>query len=70
MKLIESGFSESELKEYCDDFKVKYFRDWILGDNKHSLAHLESSKLMSEFIYYMDKRIQNDIKKILIQMMI
>ena len=63
MKIIESGFSESELKEYCDDFKVKSFRDWVLGDNEHSLAHLESSKLMSEFIYYMDKRIQNDIKK-------
>jgi len=63
MKIIESGFSESEIKEYCDDFKVKSFRDWVLGDNEHSLAHLESSKLMSEFIYYMDKRIQNDIKK-------
>ena len=63
MKLIESGFSESELKEYCDDFNVKNFRDWVLGDNEHSLAYLESSKLMSEFIYYMDKRIQNDIKK-------
>ena len=63
MKLIESGFIESELKEYCDDFNVKNFRDWVLGDNEHSLAYLESSKLMSEFIYYMDKRIQNDIKK-------
>ena len=63
MKLIESGFNESELKEYCNDFNVKNFRDWVLGDNEHSLAHLESSKLMSEFIYYMDKRIQNDIKK-------
>ena len=27
------------------------------------MAHLESSKLMSEFIYYMDKRIKNDINK-------
>ena len=63
MKIIESGFNEAELKEYCFDYELKSFRDWVLGDNEHSIAHLESSKLMDEFIYYMDKRIQNDIKK-------
>ena len=63
MKLIKSGLNETELKDYCDEFQIKNFRDWVLGDNEHSLAYLESSKLMGEFIYYMDKRIQNDIKK-------
>jgi len=63
MKIIESGFNEEELKEYCFDFELKSFRDWFLDDNEHSIAYLESSKLMGEFIYYMDKRIQNDIKK-------
>ena len=63
MKLIKSGFHEKELKDYCDNFQIQNFRDWVLGDNEHSLAYLESSKLMSEFLYFMDKRIQNDIRK-------
>ena len=63
MKLLKAGFNDTDLKDFCFDFQVKNFRDWILGDKEHSLAHLESSKLMSEFIYYMDKRIKNDINQ-------
>ena len=63
MKFYASGFDEKDLKEFCDDFIIKYYKDYTFGDKNHSIAHLESSKLMNEFIHYMDKRIQNDINK-------
>jgi len=51
-----------ELKDYCYEFQKLNFRDWIAGDDKHVLAHVEVSKLMKEFIHYMLKRVDADIR--------
>ena len=50
------------MNDFCDKFQVLNFRDWILGDKNHSVAHLESSKLMAEFIHYMKERVNIDLK--------
>ena len=56
----KTGISFIEFKKYCDHFQILNFRDWVLGDEKHSIAHLETSKLMKEFIHYMKERIELD----------
>ena len=60
-KLKEVGIYPDDLNDFCDKFQVLNFRDWILGDKNHSVAHLESSKLMAEFIHYMKERVDADI---------
>ena len=62
-ELHETGIDFDELFVFCFDFQKLNFRDWISGDDKHVLAHLEVSKLMKEFIHYMKERINADIKK-------
>lgn len=52
-----------ELITFCYEYQKLSFRDWLLGDNNHSIAHLETSVLMKEFIHYMKQRIDADIKK-------
>ena len=60
-RLLESGFDKEDLIEFCFEFQKLNFRDWISGDDKHVLAHLEVSKIMKEFIHYMKERINADI---------
>ena len=52
-----------ELIDFCFEFQKLNFRDWIAGDDKHVLAHVEVSKLMKEFIHYMLERVDADIRK-------
>ena len=59
--LKKTGLSFEELSEFCFEFQKLNFRDWLNGDKNHVLAHLEVSKLMAEFIHYMDQRIKADI---------
>jgi hypothetical protein len=61
-ELLEAGFNEEDLVQFCFKFQKLNFRDWISGDDKHVLAHLEVSKIMKEFIHYMKERIDADIK--------
>ena len=62
-ELTKTGFNFTELIEYCFYFQKLNFKDWVLGDEKHTLAHLEVSKLLKEFIHYMKKRVDADINK-------
>ena len=62
-ELKNAGFDFDDLINFCFEFQTLNFRDWISGDEKHVLAHLEVSKLMREFIHYMKERINADIKK-------
>ena len=60
-ELLDAGFEKEDLLDYCFEFQKLNFRDWISGDDKHVLAHLEVSKIMKEFIHYMKQRINADI---------
>jgi hypothetical protein len=62
-ELNMTGLNFTELVDYCFNFVKIGFRDYILGDEKHVLAHLEVSRLMKEFIHYMKKRVDADINK-------
>ena len=53
---------KKELLEYCYNFSAMNFRDWISGDENRTLATMEVSKLMREFIYYAKARIDASIK--------
>ena len=59
--LDNTGIDETKLYDYCVEFSTLNFRDWISGDKDRTLATLEVSKLMREFIYYMKRRV--DIHK-------
>ena len=59
--LNKTGLDFEELSDFCFEFQKLNFRDWLSGDKEHVLAHLEVSKLMGEFIHYMDERIKADI---------
>lgn len=61
-ELNKTGIDFEELIDFCFEFQKLNFRDWISGDPEHVLAHLEVSKLMKEFIHYMEERIKADIK--------
>lgn len=62
MKIIkESGVDQTSLLNYCYNFSALNFRDWISGDKDRTLATMEVSKQMREFIYYMKKRVDADI---------
>lgn len=60
-QLKEAGVNFDETIDFCFEFEKLNFRDWISGDKEHALAHLESGKLMSEFIHYMKRRVDADI---------
>jgi hypothetical protein len=59
--LNKTGLDFEELSDFCFEFQKLNLRDWLSGDKEHVLAHLEVSKLMGEFIHYMDERIKADI---------
>jgi len=62
-ELKSADLNIDELRDYCYEFQKLNFRDWIAGDDKHVLAHVEVSKLMKEFIHYMLERVDADIRK-------
>jgi hypothetical protein len=47
-----------ELKYYCYNFSKLNFRDWISGDKNRTLATMEVSKLLREFMHYAKERIK------------
>ena len=61
-KLNDTGINKNELLDQCFEFMKLNFRDWISGDSERTLPTLEVSKLMREFIHYMNQRIDADIK--------
>ena len=61
-KLNDTGINKNELLDQCFEFMKLNFRDWISGDSERILPTLEVSKLMREFIHYMNQRIDADIK--------
>lgn len=61
-EIRETDVDMDNLIYYCIDFNTLNFRDWISGDKERTLATMESSKLMREFIYYMNQRVEADIK--------
>ena len=63
LELHKTEINFEELIGFCYEYQKLSFRDWLLGDDKHSIAHLEVSVLMKEFIHYMKQRIDADIKK-------
>ncbi len=60
-ELNNAGINFEKLLDFCYDFERSNFRDWVLGDKEHVLAHLEISKLMREFIHYMKQRVDAHI---------
>ena len=52
-----------ELENYCLDYASKNFFYHYFGDEEKLLPHVESSKIMKEFIHYMKQRIDADIKE-------
>ena len=62
-ELRETGINIEEIQEYCFIVQRMNYQEYILGDDEHILAPLESSKLMREIIHYMKKRIDIDINQ-------
>ena len=58
----DTNINLTELLDYCYEFSKLNFRDWISGDEDRTLSTLEVSKFMREFIYYMNQRVEADIK--------
>ena len=57
----KSGIDFNEFQEYCLEYNKINFLYHFCGDEEKSIPHLETSKLMGEFIHYMKKRIDADI---------
>ena len=55
--LDNTEINKTKLYEFCVEFSKLNFRDWISGDKDRTLATLEVSKLMREFIHYMRERV-------------
>lgn len=53
---------KEELLKYCYNFGALNFRDWISGDENRTLATMEVSKLLREFMHYAKERIDASIK--------
>jgi hypothetical protein len=66
MEAINQTFPDEndrkEILDTCFEFMKFNFREWIAGDTERVLPTLEVSKFMREFIHYMTKRIDADIK--------
>ena len=59
----KTGLDLEETNDYCYEyFRVTYLYHFH-GDKDKILAHVDSSKLMSELIYFMKRRIDADITK-------
>ena len=52
---------KEELLKYCYNFGTLNFRDWISGDKNRTLATMEVSKLLREFMHYAKERIDASI---------
>jgi acid phosphatase/lysosomal acid phosphatase/prostatic aicd phosphatase len=59
-KIMDTGIDRKNMSDYCFEFSKLNFRDWISGDKNRTLATLEVSKLMREFIHYAKERIDID----------
>ena len=57
----KTGLNFEELESFCHEYYKNMYVYQYSGDEERLLPHVESSKLMSEFIYYMKKRIDADI---------
>ena len=57
----KTGLNFEELENFCHKYYRNLYVYQFSGDKERLLPHVESSKLMSEFIYYMKKRIDADI---------
>lgn len=62
-----AGIDLDELHEYCMDFMKLNFLYYFFGDEEKALALLDSSKLMTESIYFMKNRVDADINGINIE---
>ena len=58
----KTGINLTEFYDICIEYHGLYFYYQYYGDDEKVLAHLETSKLMAEFIYYMKQRVDADIK--------
>ena len=56
-----TGINFTEFENICYEYNRLNFYYHYSGDKEKVLPHLETSKLMNEFIYYMKKRIDADI---------
>ena len=56
-----TGLDLNETNEYCQEFQRFYFLYHLNGGDEKILAHIDSSRLMEELIYYMKRRIDADI---------
>ena len=57
----KSGIDFEVLEEDCFDFNGKYFFYSYYGDENRTLAHVDSSKLFREELYFMKRRLDADI---------
>ena len=62
-KINEVKIDKEKLLNSCFEFNSAIYKDIMIGDKERSLAILEVSKLLKEFIYYMKQRIDYDINK-------
>ena len=60
--LKDAGINEEDMTSYCYNFRALSFRDWISGDENRTLATMEVSKFMRDFIHYMKQRVEIDRK--------
>ena len=59
-----AGIDLDEFHEYCMDYMKLNFLYYFFGDEEKALARLDSSKLMTESIYFMKNRVDADINGI------
>ena len=57
----KSGLNFSQLNEDCFEFFRWFYLYVFHGDKEKALAHIDSSKIMSELIYFMKRRVDADI---------
>ena len=51
----------TELDEVCYDFFRIFYLYGFHGDDEKALAHVDSSKLMKELVFYIKRRLDADI---------
>lgn len=57
----KTGLNEEEMNDYCYEyFRVSYLYQFH-GDDEKLLAHVDSSKLMTELMFHMKRRLDADI---------
>ena len=57
----KTGLNFTELNDDCFEFFRMYYLYCFHGDDEKALAHVDSSGLMRELIYFMKRRIDADI---------